>query len=68
MKKINNILNMVICLVFGVFLGVTYDQYKIFLSKPDYFLPFKKFEWFQGQYKLNFKNYKYVKETVFEHL
>ena len=48
MKKINNILNMVICLVFGVFLGVTYDQYKIFLSKPDYFLPFKKFEWFQG--------------------
>ena len=40
MKKINNIMNMVICLVFGLFLGVTYDQYKMYLSDSDFFAPF----------------------------
>lgn len=40
MKKINNFLTMVICIVFGLFLGVTYDQYKMFLSDPDFFAPF----------------------------
>lgn len=48
MKKVNNILNMVIFLFFGIFVGITYDQYMMFLSDPDFFAPFSA-PWYMGR-------------------
>ena len=40
MKIANIILNFIIVFFFGAFIGVTYLEYKWYVSDPDYFAPF----------------------------